>query len=119
MKINGLNKPGMAQNNALEIEYVFEITYNGLGKIELLGKLYLSGDEKFYREALNAWKNKQTNSEEQRTIINIIIQKATVKAFALEEEMGLPIHIPLPSFKSSSTNNSEKSNKPAKFEKKK
>ena len=34
--------------------------------------------------------------DEHAHITNMIIQKASIKAFELEEELGLPIHISLP-----------------------
>jgi len=38
-------------------------------------------------------------NEESLAITNIILQKASIKALELEEELGLPPHIRLPSVK--------------------
>jgi hypothetical protein len=81
----------------LKINYIFEADYKDLGKIKLNGLLFLNTDTKTVKKII---KNKEENdysSEEFIIITNTIIQKASIKAFELEEELNLPIHIKLPS----------------------
>ncbi len=80
----------------LKLLYNFEIDYNELGKISIEGILFLSSDSKTIKELLKIQKNKKYESPEYIAITNLIIQKASIKAFELEEELGLPIHIKLP-----------------------
>ncbi len=80
----------------LKLIYNFEIDYNELGKILIEGILFLSSDSKTIKELLKIQKDKKYKSPEYITITNLIIQKASIKAFELEEELGLPIHIKLP-----------------------
>ena len=80
----------------LKLIYNFEIDYNELGKILIEGLLFLSSDSKTIKELLKIQKDKKYKSPEYITITNLIIQKASIKAFELEEELGLPIHIKLP-----------------------
>jgi hypothetical protein len=83
--------------NIIKISYIFEINYNELGKISINGDLFLSGDSKIIKNILKMQKDKEYNTPEYIIITNLIIQKASIKAFELEEELNLPIHIKLPS----------------------
>lgn len=95
IKINSLEKIKEAKDT-LKLSYDFEVNYNKLGKIFIKGILFLSGDSKIIKELLKIQKDKKFNSPEYIMISNLIIQKASIKAFELEEELNLPIHIKLP-----------------------
>jgi hypothetical protein len=81
----------------LKTIYIFEVDYGELGKVELKGELFLLSDEKTIKTILKNKEKKEYNTPEYIKITNLIIQKASIKAFELEEELGLPIHIKLPS----------------------
>ena len=95
VKINSLEKVKDSKD-ILKITYIFEIDYGELGKVKLNGELFLFSDAKTIKTILKNKENKEYNTEEYIEITNLIIQKASVKAFELEEELGLPIHIKLP-----------------------
>ena len=95
IKINSLDKIKDAKDS-LKLNYTFEVDYKELGKIELEGILFLSGDSKTIRDLLKIQKDKKYESPEYIGLSNVIIQKASIKTFELEEELGLPIHIKLP-----------------------
>ena len=80
----------------VKLSYTFEVDYAELGKVEIEGSLFLSGDAKKIKELLKIKKDENYESPEYIGITNLIIQKASIKAFELEEELGLPIHIRLP-----------------------
>jgi hypothetical protein len=82
--------------NTTQIQYVFDIDYGELGKIELEGMIYIETDSKTQKELQKSWDNKKIENSDFVIITNIIIQKASLKAFELEDELGLPIHIRLP-----------------------
>ena len=67
-----------------------------MGKVKVEGALFISGDAKKIKELLKIQKDEKYESPEYIGITNLIIQKASIKAFELEEELGLPIHIKLP-----------------------
>ena len=67
-----------------------------LNNIFSLTRSGLESDIKIVKDILRSWKEKKFNNEEQIEITNIILQKASIKAFELEDEIGLPIHIKLP-----------------------
>ena len=95
IKINSLEKIKEPKDTT-ELKYTFEVDYVELGKIEVIGSLFLSGDSKTVKDLLKMQKDKNFENPEYIAITNLIIQKASIKAFELEEELGLPIHIKLP-----------------------
>ncbi len=109
IKINSIKNADEIKElkNASKISYKFEINYGKLGKIIIEGIIFLSGDPKIMKELLKSKNNEKYNSEEYIMITNIIIQKASIKSFELEEELGLPLHIKLPSISFKSKENSK------------
>ena len=95
IKVNSLEKIKDTKDT-IKVLYDFEIDYGELGKILIEGILFLSSDAKTIKELLKIQKDKKYNSPEYITITNLIIQKASIKAFEIEEELSLPIHIKLP-----------------------
>ena len=93
IKINSIE---MIEKNTLKVSYDFYINYSELGEIEVGGEIFLSGGQKSLKSLLKSQKEKKYDSQEYVSITNLIIQKASIKSFELEEEMGLPIHIKLP-----------------------
>jgi hypothetical protein len=85
-----------SKQEILEIKFDFKIDYSSLGNVELSGKMLLSADSKTVKDALEGWKNKKLDSNINVIILNVIMQKASIKALQLEEEMNLPPHVQLP-----------------------
>ncbi len=90
-------KSEFSKQESLKINYSYIIDYKELGKIEIEGILFIGGDNKLQKELLKNWTDKNYNTPEQVAIMNLIIQKASVKALVLEEELSLPVHFKLPS----------------------
>ena len=82
--------------DTIKTTYIFEIDYGTLGKIKIKGDIFLLSDTKTIKTILKSQENKKYNTPEYIKISNFIIKKASIKAFELEEELGLPIHIKLP-----------------------
>ena len=89
------HKIEIAKQDSLKVDFSLDIDYKELGKISIHGTLFLTADNKLMKETLNNWKNKK-HSELQLKIINIILQRASIKALQIEEELGLPPPIQLP-----------------------
>lgn len=85
-----------SKQDILQVNFQFGIDYSSLGKIELKGKMFLASNSKIIKEALDGWKNKKLDNQINLIILNTIMQKASLKALELEEEMNLPPHIQLP-----------------------
>ncbi len=81
----------------LSIKFTYTIDYSPkLAKLELAGHIIMSVDSKMVNNILSGWKNKKMPEEFRIAIFNIILRKANIKALELEDEMNLPIHMPLP-----------------------
>jgi len=89
-------KPKESKTESIRAEYSFEIDYADLGKVEVEGILFIGADSKTIKSVLSEFESKKFDSQEQVTIMNMIIQKASLRAFEIEDELGLPIHIRLP-----------------------
>jgi hypothetical protein len=89
-------KSDSSKQEALKVDFKFEVDYNGLGSVLLEGRMILVTDSKTVKEAVDSWKDKKLDSDINLIILNIIMQKSSVKALQLEEEIGLPFHVQLP-----------------------
>lgn len=89
-------QPDKVDIESLKVNAIFEVQYSELGKISIEGQLYLSTNSENVEEIIENFKANKYDTPEQMAIMNIIIQKFSIKAFELEEELGLPIHIRLP-----------------------
>jgi len=67
--------------------------------LEFMGKVVLSMDPKISKKVTKEWKEKKIPSEVQISLFNTIIRKTSVKALELEDSLGLPYHVPMPSLK--------------------
>lgn len=81
----------------IKVDFVYHVLYEpGIAKVELSGNIILAVEPRIARDILKGWKDKQSPEEFRLFVFNVILRKANIKALQLEEEMGLPPHIPLP-----------------------
>jgi len=81
----------------LSIKFKYNINYDPeFAKIIFEGNIIITVDSKQSKELLLKWKNKEVLPDVQYFIFNIIIRKANIKALQFEDEMNLPLHIPMP-----------------------
>jgi len=84
----------------LKINFTYTVNYNpNLAKIELSGQVFIRTDSKKSKDILKQWKNKKLAEDFKMPLLNFILRKSNLKALELEEEMNLPLHIPLPHLK--------------------
>ncbi|MEK6895768.1 MAG: hypothetical protein AABX48_04585 [Nanoarchaeota archaeon] len=87
----------MGKEEILHIEFNYKIEYNPkYAQIQFSGEVFLAVDKKISLEILKQWKEKALSEEFKITIFNIIFRKSNIKALDLEDQIGLPLHIPLP-----------------------
>lgn len=86
----------LIKQEALRISFNFEVSYEKLGNISLEGVLLLSVDAKTLKEAITQWKDKKLPEDLKLLILNIILQKSSLRALKIEEELGLPFHMQMP-----------------------
>lgn len=96
-------KLDMIKDEVLKINFTFSASYKELGSLSMSGTLFLFLDSKSFKEGIVYWqKNKKLSEELGALVINLLIQKCTPKALQLEEDMGLPLHMPMPQVQSPS-----------------
>jgi len=95
INISSIEKVKEAKDT-IKVAYVFEIDYHELGRVSVEGVLFIATDAKIIKNLLKDHEDKKYETEEHMALTNIIIQKATIKAISLEEELNLPVHIRLP-----------------------
>lgn len=91
------------------VKFKYEIEYSPkFAKLEFIGVIIISVGEKASEEILDQWKNKETPEEFRIKLFNIILRKSNLKALQLEDEMNIPLHIPLPSIQKQEKDKKEK-----------
>jgi len=83
-------------DSTMKTSYVFEIDYGDLGNVKLNGVIFVKTTTEVIASLIESLSEKKIEMEEHAHITNLIIQKASIKAFELEDELGLPIHMNLP-----------------------
>lgn len=96
-----LSRSSSKKDDLLMVEFASNLDYSpNLAKMELKGNLIISDIEENVNEILKEWELKQSIKKSNLNLFNIIFKKSTLKFLELEEELNLPLHIKLPSFKS-------------------
>lgn len=86
------------KENILGVKFTNTISYDpDFAKIELKGNTLISLDKKTSEEVLKKWKKKEVPEKFKLDIFNLILKKSSVKALQLEEELNIPLHMPMPS----------------------
>ncbi len=89
-----------SQESLIGINFEYIINYEkDIAVLNFKGNLLVSLDQTHAQEVLESWKTKQLPERFRLAIFNFILRKASLKALKFEEELNLPPHIPLPSFK--------------------
>ena len=84
----------------IQVSFSYSINYSpDIAKINLSGVLLIMVDSKTSKEFLDQWKDNKFPEEHRLFLFNVILRKSNLKALQLEDEMDLPLHIPLPSVK--------------------
>lgn len=90
-KIEDLNQ------EVLRIEFNFIVKYEPkFGEISLHGYVLLSLDAEKSKEVLKKWKSKKVSDDIRIPLFNFIMTKCNIKAINLEDDIGLPLHVPMP-----------------------
>jgi hypothetical protein len=91
----------LTDKEALKITFSFLIDYSPkFAEILFEGEVLFVEDSKKIKKILDLWKDKKIEEEMRLIVFNFLITKCSIKALAIEEELGLPFHLPLPRMKS-------------------
>jgi len=87
----------ISEKEALRILFNFTINYsNNSAKLEFEGFLIIIPEKEEMKNIFKNWKTKQISDDLRVPIFNFIMNKCNIKALALEDELSLPYHIPMP-----------------------
>lgn len=97
-------------SDVLKVSFKFSVLYrdkdeknikdSSKGEISLLGFVVLLASSEESKEILKDWKKKELSNAFKVPIFNFILKKSSVRAMQLEEELNLPLHVPMPQIKS-------------------
>ncbi len=98
----------ISKNEILKLKFGFNVDYSGdFAKLELEGFVLLLPEKEELKKVLKSWKSKKLPDDLRIPIFNFIMSKCNIKALNLEDELALPLHIPMPRI---SAKDKEKSN---------
>ncbi len=81
-------------------KFIYSVDYDpGFAKVVLEGRILITVEPKIAKEILKQWKKKKMPEDFRILLFNTILKKSSLKALHLEEELNLPLHMPMPSFK--------------------
>mgnify|MGYP001607841730 FL=1 len=87
----------ITDNKALKITFNLSINYSeNYAKLEFEGTILVLPEKDEFKQFLDSWKSKKIPEQARIPIFNFIMDKCNVKALYLEDEMGLPFHVPMP-----------------------
>lgn len=95
-------------SDVLRVSFNFSVEHKGAeknekkdksGEVSLTGFVILMTTKEESKLLLDSWKKKELPPTFQVPMFNYILLKCSVRALQIEEELGLPLHIPLPQLK--------------------
>jgi|SRR3989344_2435528 len=88
------------EDKVLGVRFTFSLEYSpNIAKIEISGMTALAVPTSTLKEVLEKWEKKEISPEFKTPLFNFLFRKVGLRALELEEEFGLPSHIPFPTFK--------------------
>lgn len=90
----------LMKEDFIGVQFMFNVNYDpDFAKINLSGNVLFAIDQKLSKDILKQWEDKKMPEDFRILLFNVILRKANLKALELEEEMNLPLHVPMPSLK--------------------
>ncbi|MFH1358901.1 MAG: hypothetical protein ABIH37_03380 [archaeon] len=99
----------ISKDKAVRIKFNLIINYSEeYAKVEIEGSVLTLPEKEELKSFLDSWKDKKIPEGTRIPLFNFIMNKCNVKALYLEDEMGLPLHIPMPRISSETPTSSTK-----------
>jgi hypothetical protein len=88
------------EKDVLKFGFSFSLNYEpGYAHLIFEGKILLLVDKVKSKEVLKKWKTKKLDDEIRIPLFNFILNKCSLRALQMEDELGIPTHIALPRIK--------------------
>lgn len=103
---------------AIKFDFTFSVDYTpDVAKIEIKGTIVALDEKDESKDILKNWKKKKFDHPVKLPLFNFIMDKCNLKSIQLEEEIGLPFHIPFPKLAPSPKQNPQnpENNNPANY----
>jgi len=92
--------PLKSKDDLLEVNFSYVVKYEPkVAEVTIKGTALVSLSQKDSKDILKGWKSKEIPEQFKFYILNLVMRKAGLRAAALEDEFGLPLHIPLPTLR--------------------
>ena len=86
-----------SEGEAIKVKFNFTVTYDpNFAKLNFEGHLIIIVDKEETKKFLKSWKDKKLPDETKVSLFNFIMSKCNIKALNLEDELSLPLHVPMP-----------------------
>jgi hypothetical protein len=88
------------KDNILETSFSYTVKYEpDFATVSVNGSVLITLGPREAKEVLKQWKKKKMPEDFRVFLFNMIFKKAALKALNLEDELNIPLHLPMPSFK--------------------
>lgn len=89
-----------SKEDFLEVKFSYSVKYEPkAAELNFEGLVLIAAESKEAKEILKSWKKKELPEEFRIQVVNIVMRKANLKALVFEDEMNLPLHVPLPALR--------------------
>ncbi len=99
INIDNIQKEEASLSNKplLKFDFTYKLTYGAnLAVVEMKGAVMVIDENDQSKEILKEWKNKKFNHNFKFDLLNFIVEKCSIRALELEEDINLPPHIQFP-----------------------
>ena len=87
----------ITDDKVLKITFNLLINYsNDYAKLEFEGNVIILPEKDELKTLMDSWKDKKIPSSMRVGLFNFIMNKCNIKALYLEDELSLPLHVPMP-----------------------
>ncbi len=89
------------KESLLQAKFSYSVNYEpDYAKVDIKGTIIISIDEKQAKDVMKEWKKGQMLPDFRTFLFNVIMRKASLRSLYLEDELNLPLHLPMPAFRS-------------------
>src|SRR3989344_4911567 len=91
------DKINISDKEIIQTSFTFSVNYSpDFARVELKGQIVLLPEKEELKDILKDWKKKQISERFRIPLFNFIMSKCNIKALDLEDELNLPLHVPMP-----------------------